>query len=47
LRKSYLAHRTIKLPALKKEKRPHRSQSIKRHPARKPAPVKAPPPSKE
>jgi glucose-fructose oxidoreductase len=47
LRKSYLGHRTIKLRPLVKAKRPHRSQPIKRSPARKPAPVKAPPPSKE
>jgi glucose-fructose oxidoreductase len=47
LRRSYLGHRTIKLQPLAKEQRPHRSQSIKRRPAKKPSPVKAPPPSKK
>jgi predicted dehydrogenase len=47
LRRSYLGHRTIKLRPLAKKKRPHPGQSIKRSPAKKPAPVKAPSPSKE
>jgi predicted dehydrogenase len=47
LRRSYLDHRTIKLRPLAKKRRPHGGQSIKRNPAKKPAPVKAPPPSKE
>jgi predicted dehydrogenase len=47
LRRSYLEHRTIKLPPLAKKRRPHRGQSIKRGPPRKPAALKAPPPSKE
>jgi len=45
LRRSYFGHRTIKLRPLTKKRRPHRGQSIQRSPARKPAPVKAPPPS--
>lgn len=47
LRKSYTERRTIKLPPLPKESRPHSGQSIERGPASKPEPVKAPPPSKE
>jgi predicted dehydrogenase len=46
LRKSYREHRTIKLRPLAKKQRPHRGQSIKIKPAKKPAPVKAPSPSK-
>jgi glucose-fructose oxidoreductase len=47
LRRSYNGHRTIKLRPLTKKTRPHRGQSIKRKPAKKPKLVKAPPPSKE
>lgn len=47
LRRSYLAHRTVKLRPLAKKQRPHRGQSIKRRLARKPHPIKAPPPTKE
>ena len=46
LRKSYRSRRTVRLPPLAKRKRPHRGQSINRGPAKKPKPVKAPPPSK-
>lgn len=47
LRRSYLGRRTVRLPSLAKERRPHRGQSIKRGPAKRPKPVKAPAPSKE
>ncbi len=46
LRRSYLSHRTIKLKPLAKKQRPHRGQSIRRRPGKKPKPVKAPPPAK-
>jgi predicted dehydrogenase len=45
LRTSYTKHCTIEIEPLTKKRRPHASQSIKRKPARKPKPVKAPPPS--
>ncbi len=47
LRRSYLEHRTIKLRPLAKKRRPHRGQSIKRRPAKKPKPIKAPSPAKK
>jgi glucose-fructose oxidoreductase len=47
LRTSYTEHRTVKIKPLNKTRRPRASQSIKRKPARKPKPVKAPPPSRE
>jgi glucose-fructose oxidoreductase len=47
MRRSYLGHRTIRLRPLVKKQRPHRGQSIKKQPVKKPSPVKAPPPSKE
>lgn len=47
LRRSYQDGRTVRLSRLEKKSRPHRGQSIKRSPPKKPAPVKAPPPSKE
>ena len=47
LRKSYIGHRTVRLRRLTKKQRPHRGQSIKRRPAKKPKLVKAPPPSKK
>jgi len=47
LRTSYTEHRTVTLEPLTKTRRPRPSQSIKRKPAKKPKPVKAPPPSSE
>jgi predicted dehydrogenase len=46
LRKSYREQRRVKLRPLSKKRRPHRGQSIKRRPGKKPTPVKAPAPSK-
>ena len=47
LRTSYTEHRTVNIEPLTKAHRPRSSQSIKRKPAKKPKPVKAPPPSSE
>jgi len=47
LRRSYTEGKPIALEPLPKTLRPHLSQSIKRRPASKPRPVKAPPPSNE
>jgi predicted dehydrogenase len=47
LRRSYTERRSIELPPFAKGIRPSRRQSIARGPARRPKPVKAPPPSKE
>jgi glucose-fructose oxidoreductase len=46
LRRSYRAHRTVRLPPLEKKRRPRQAQSIKRAPHKRPKPVKSPPPSR-
>ncbi len=46
LRKSYLKNKTIRLALIDNKKRPQHGQSIERRPARKPKPLRAPPPCK-